>query len=643
MTRTATAFTRSDVRCFSDYSDLLSEDERFAWHIPDPMSVSEWAQNYRKLTARESSEPGPWDNARTPYLKEPMDSLSDPTIQQVTFKKPTQVGGTEIGLNFIGWIMGHDPGPTLFVLPDIDLAKRFSRRRVWSVITGTEQIQQYLTNNSDDLSRLYYQLIHMDLRLAGAGSPASLASDPIRYLICDEVNKYPPYSGKEADPISLARERQNTYKFDKKIYIASTPTTPDGTISQEHEKSDRRQYYVPCPHCGEHQTLKWKQVKFDSKALPESIRIHQSAFYECSECHGQIHDSDKPDMLAKGIWCPDGCKVTKAGKIEGKQPKTTHRGYHINAIYSPWVTFSELAAEWLDAQGRDNKLMNFINSKLAEEYEEKEKETKEDQIRHLIGDYPQDFAPDGVEILLGEVDVQLDHFYCAVWGWGYEEESWLVTKRRVESWQEVEKIMFKTEYETSRGGKLPVRAVAIDTGYKASEVYKFCAKWRERTFPVKGQDDLKHLFYRPSKLDKMPDGSPLPGGLVLWHVNKFYYNDKLDRFLNSKGRDSGQMHFYHGIDDDYLKQITSEHKVRERGRNGKYRVVWKMRPGVNQNHYRDTRIYGMCLADILKVWTWTKEDLSPQATPSQSRSQQGDDDDFIGGNKNFIGGDDEWL
>jgi phage terminase large subunit GpA-like protein len=69
-----------------------------AWRdglTPDPLlTVSEWADRYRVLSQRASSEPGRWRTERTPYLREIMDCLSPSSpFQRVVFMKGSQVGG----------------------------------------------------------------------------------------------------------------------------------------------------------------------------------------------------------------------------------------------------------------------------------------------------------------------------------------------------------------------------------------------------------------------------------------------------------------------------------------------------------------------------------------------------------------------
>src|SRR5256885_6850250 len=82
---------------------------------PDPaLLVSHWADRNRWLTPRSAAEPGLYRTARTPYLREVMDVLSPShAAQRVIFMKGAQVGATEAGTNWVGFIIHQAPGPVL--------------------------------------------------------------------------------------------------------------------------------------------------------------------------------------------------------------------------------------------------------------------------------------------------------------------------------------------------------------------------------------------------------------------------------------------------------------------------------------------------------------------------------------------------
>ena len=92
------------------------------------LTVSEWADTHHRLSGKSASEPGPWRTERTPYLREIMDCLSSSSpIQRVVFMKGAQIGGTECGNNWIGYIIHHTSGPMLAILPTVEMARRAAK------------------------------------------------------------------------------------------------------------------------------------------------------------------------------------------------------------------------------------------------------------------------------------------------------------------------------------------------------------------------------------------------------------------------------------------------------------------------------------------------------------------------------------
>ena len=226
---------------------------------PEQLTVSEWAEKYRMLDSKSSAMPGPWSNDITPYLTGVMDEFNNYETEKIIFVKPTQIGGTEALQNMIGYIVMQDPSPTMIVYPTDTLAKSVSENRLQPMLKATPEIAKKFDENS---SLLELQFDSMYISLTGSNSPSGLASKPIRFLMMDEVDKYPGASSKEADPIKLATERTKTF-HNKKIYITSTPTLKTGHIWKEKEAADiEKHFFVPCPHCGEYIEFKFQNIRF---------------------------------------------------------------------------------------------------------------------------------------------------------------------------------------------------------------------------------------------------------------------------------------------------------------------------------------------------------------------------------------------
>ena len=320
-----------------------AEDLLRAWRdglTPDPdLTVSAWADKHRVLSSRGANEAGPWRTSRTPYLREIMDTLSPShPCQRVAFMKGSQVGATESGGNWIGYVIHHAPGPMLAVQPSVELAKRFSQQRIDPLIEESPVLREKVAparsrdSGNTVLSKEFPGGI---LVMTGANSAVGLRSMPVRYLFLDEVDAYPPSADDEGDPVALAEARTRTFSWRRKVFLASTPTIKGlSRIEREYEASDQRRFFVPCPHCGERQWLRFERLRWE-KGKPET------AAYHCEGCEQPIAEHHKTQMLAAGEWRP---ATTSA------DPLTI--GFHLSSLYSPvgWLSWERIAREWEASQ-----------------------------------------------------------------------------------------------------------------------------------------------------------------------------------------------------------------------------------------------------------------------------------------------------
>ena len=233
------------------------------WNPPPDLTVSEWSDRYRVLSAESSSEAGQWRTDRAPYQKEIMDAANDHRINTIVFMKSAQVGATEILNNIVGYFIDQDPSPTLVLQPTLAMAQAWSKDRLANMIRDSERLR---TKVKDPKSRdsgntvLSKKFPGGNINIVGSNSPAGLASRPIRILLCDEVDRYETSAGAEGDPINLAIKRTTTF-WNRKVFITSTPTIKGlSRIEVAFEESDKRYYHVPCPHCATLQVLEWEQI-----------------------------------------------------------------------------------------------------------------------------------------------------------------------------------------------------------------------------------------------------------------------------------------------------------------------------------------------------------------------------------------------
>lgn len=555
---------------------------------PEKLTVSEWADKSRILDSK-NSEPGQWNTDRTPYLRGIMDAMNDYRVEEIVFVKPTQVGGTESLNNMLGYIIAQDPDPALIVYPTLELAEYTSKNRITPMIQLSPATAY--KHRPEESKLLEIQLDGMYVVLSGANSPASLASRPIRYLFMDEVDKFPKNAGKEADPRALARERTRTFTFNRKIVQTSTPTVRSGPIWSAHEGcSVKLQYFVPCPHCGHYQIFVFKRretgggIVYDSTLSPDEIRM--TAYYECEECLGIIRDMHKPGMLRAGEWKDEDGKCRLASKTS----------FRMNAIYSPWLRFGDIAYEFVTSKNDPDLLMNFVNSWLAEPWEQTTARMNSSELAKRSSGFGDGVVPSDALLLTGGVDVQKDRFYYTIRAWGEGMTSWNVRHGFCETWDYIEEVM-NLPYYTPDGIEHFVALCGVDSGYNADDTYTFCSMNSEWAVAVKGASGQVKTKFSLTTLDRIERGL---FGIRLFMLDTGYYKDFISNRINRPAEQPGAWLVYDDCDEEYTNQVTAEHKVKEKV-GGKTIEVWRKKTTSADNHYFDTEVYAAFAADYLGI------------------------------------------
>ncbi len=583
-----------------------------AFKPPEQLTVSGWADRYRVLSSEETSIPGTWDTSRVPYMKFIMDCFCDDSIEQIAWLKCTQIGGTEGLLNMVGFVIDQDPGRIIYVLPDDELCKDFSDLRLQKMLTHCPTLaERFYANESKDTLLKYRGGF---LIFASAQSPASLASWSSRYLLLDEIDKFPRWAGREANPIDLAEERTKNWP-NRKIVKVSTPTLKTGPIYQAHQKADvRYKYHVPCPHCGHEQVFDFKNIRWpkNEDGSYDTTKIYYAAYYECASCGGHIDDRHKPAMLRAGRWIAENQVAGRARSV----------GFHINSIYSPWVTFGQVAVKFLTSKDDPALLMNFVNSWLGEPWEDKAATLESDQVLEKQSELPEIVVPDYTQLLTGGVDVQANRMYWTIRAWGARMTSQNIAHGVVETWADLEMIMNKFWPDTNGELRWQVNLCAIDSGYDTETVYEFCLTNQDWAVPVKGSSVQMLQRYRKTSIDS--PGSKFHGQ-TLYILDTDQYKNLIAARLN-RPMGPGCFMVHAGCDRDYAEQLTSEHKVRMKKSN-KEIETWVPKTSAAQNHYLDTEVYAALAADLLHVRYL--EELVPEAAAPLATAATDKQDDWI--------------
>lgn len=560
------------------------------------MTVSEWADDFRKLSPEASAEPGDWNTADAEFQRGIMDAFNDPKIHTIVVQKGAQVGWTEIINNAVGYVVDQDPGPILLMQPTVEMAQTWSKDRLEPMLRDTKRLHgKFQEKKSRDSGNTLRQKKFPGghITIVGANSPAGLRSRPIRYIFADEVDGYKESAGKEGDPLKLAAKRQSTF-LNRKTILGSTPTLKDQSIiEREYEKSDKRLFFVPCPHCGHHQTLKWSSVKWGK--TDEGEHLPETAYIQCEndDCNKHISDAQRVRSMRKGHW-----KATA--------PSKGIAGFKLNGLYSPWLTLEEMVTEFVEAKDRPELLKVFVNTVLGDTWEEKGETIRSGEIAERVQMFGPTDIPERAVFLTAGVDTQGDRLEATVVAWGAKEESWVVLHEvlygdpaQEDVWNELDETILKEIYKTEAGRILRIKAACVDSGGNHTEaVLNFCQKRRKRRiYAIKGQGGPREIWPRRHSRSKTNKTLYVIGvdtaKEVIWSRLKIQFPAEIEMPTPSA------IHFSADLDSVYFTQLTNE-KPFTRYRQGKPYRVWD-NPKKRRNEPFDCLVYALAARKAVRI------------------------------------------
>lgn len=598
---------------------------------PDPdETVSEWADEHRLLSSKASAEAGPWRTSRTPYLKEIMDCLSaNSPVREVDFMKGAQIGGTEAGLNWLGYMMHRAPTSILAVQPTEPMMKKAVRQRIDPMIQECPALREVVaaprsrnaTNNT-----LMKEYIGGMLMLTGANSAANLRSMPVGKLFLDEVDGYPLDVDGEGDPVDLAVARARTF-FNRKVFKVSTPTIAGRSrIEASFEEGTMEYYQVPCPHCGHRQKLVFGNLDWETD--PKDVR------YRCDDCGVLIEEHHKPAMLEAGTWVS-----------ENPEADPLHRSFHLNSLYSPWWDWVELVKVFRKAKGNVEKLRVFVNTVLGETWKEAGEAPDWENLFNRRENY--EGVPEGASLLTCGVDLQKDRVEYEVVGWGRDLQSWGIEYGAIEcdtsDLRELSGVLNKLKARTWKhelGVDLGLSMMAVDSGYNTQVVYNWV---RDQSagdvMAIKGHDRSPVLVGRPKAVEVTKSGRRIQRGAKVWPVGVGTAKSELYGWLRQRhavGSEEptpvGYPHFPKSYDAEYFKGLCSE-ELRVKNSGGRRRYFWfKI---YERNEPLDCRNYNRAAAARLGIDRFSDADWNAYETLLRSEdmpeaSSQEQDQGFLG-------------
>ena len=567
---------------------------------PENISVSEWADKYRRLSPENSAEAGRWKTSRTPYLKDVMDSFSDDRINRIVVVASSQVGKTEMLINMLGYVIDQDPGPVMYALPVKEDAEDFSKRRFAPMIRDTVPIRNKIAKvRSRDSNNTMYKKTFPGgmLTLVGSNAPRELASVPSRYVFGDELDRWAKSSGTEGDPWALLEARTTTF-YNSKMVAVSTPTIRGDSKIDDLFKLGTQEYWsVQCPECGEYSYIEFKNIRFK--------------YHEITSGRDKQYIVDETGWVCPECGCYQDEQVIKHQPMRwiAKNPEAIKNGcrsFWINGFSSPWLPWSHIITRFLEAGKDPAKLQPVYNTLFGELWENRGDIEDEDSMIGRAEDYGAEL-PDGVLCLTCGVDTQDNRLEYEIVGYGFWEENWGIEKGIIdgnpaspETWIKLDGVLDR-EYRFKNGKALRISLTFVDSGgHYTQEVYEQCAmRIGKRVFAIKGANKIDAPYTAPPKRVKYNTASHHVGATWLYMIGVDAGKEHIMSGLKIKEPGPRMSHFpldrTKGYGSDYFKGLLSEHMVRNQ--KGEWR--WEKIPGHERNEPLDCRNYANAAFKVL--------------------------------------------
>jgi phage terminase large subunit GpA-like protein len=598
---------------------LVAQVMRELLEPPRAMSCADWADEFRYIA--KGPERGRWRTSRTPYLREPMD-CTDPEnpVQKVVMQFATQLGKSEVLYNAMFKRIHLDPVDMMMVQPTLQDSKDHSRQRFAPTARHMPTVAERLPDirSRDETNTWQTKEIRggATLFFAGANSARSLASKPLGFAECDEIDGYPLDVDGEGDPIALVWERMSNFPT-RKLLLCSTPTLRDfSRIEAEYLASDRRRYWLPCPHCGEFQLLVWgadteygiKWLKTESGAARAD-----TAVYVCRHNGCAIEERRKTQMLHDGQWRAD---------LPGAQ-RGLVAGFHLNKLHSPngWKSWAMLVEDWIKAQdaaraGDVSRLKTFVNTSLAETWEEQGDRVAAHELQRRAPDIPLGVVTWGLFVRTLGVDVQGDRIEAYDWAWGRGMQSQLVDRRvfygdpslsesqEGSPWAELTRYR-RTPVLHASGRPVPLLSTFVDSGgHHTQQVYAYTRSHQHaHVHAIKGANIAgKAILGKPTDQDVNWRGNRIKRGVKLWPIGTDTAKAVIYGRLRLADAGPGYVNLSRHLSGEVFEQLTSERLV-TRYIKGRARMEW-VKPAGKRNEALDCAVYALAAAHYYEIDRW---------------------------------------
>lgn len=612
--------------------------------LKSSLRPSQWYEEHMVMPSNDTF-PGPARYNRTPYWAEPVDCFdpNHPAID-VSIMGPAQMGKSVMVLfAIVAYCISQNPVNILLLTGHSELSKG-AMEKIDYVIKCcglehliTPNILKKRNNRSGDTAEKK-EFRGAELIAGSITNHNLLRQNTARITLSDDLDAGKLGKEETGSTIGLIKGRTRASEDRSKRGWITTPQVKGRSLIEiQLDKSDKRYWFVQCPHCGTTEKrirLEWF-IQVDEKntagltwKLDSLGRVDpKSVEYVCQLCAGSFGDKDKHELLNSGIWQPTQ---------EWTEPY--HFGYIINGMYAPhgMTSWYNMAVRWqacnpVGGARVERDFQTWQNIDYGDLYEEVTENPSAVEILKRVRAYTPGIIPEKVSEDDGNGDIvflslaadcngklndaRIDWEIRAVSRQGpvysvqygsigtfipnqnalekerSQREVWSYEMGAPNSVWPVMDQLLEQVWKTDTGRGMKIYFAGIDCGYLTENIFNYID--RRPNFPIiglMGDKEKEFVAYTPN----MPVFKKSTSRNNLFMLNVNMIKDNMANKMKLKwAKDSGepQPHQYMNYPkydyDKYFSHLESESK-RE---NDKGKFLWQKKGPTSQNHFWDVAGY----------------------------------------------------
>ena len=579
---------------FNNTRGVLAAIRKASQHLRPPPNLkpSEWAEANVRIPIG-NAVPGliRFDNA--PYQREPLDMTANPSCNRITLQWGAQVGKTMLALCAQAYRIVQNPSSQMMCQPSQGDLTTWLETKFTPLVDSNEQLQELLAKprGRDGVNNQRMKSYPGGfLMFSWSGSPKTMRGRSAPFIVCDETDGYDRTS--EGHPVSLLFQRAATFGDQRLLLEISTPTFKGASwIESAFEQGDQRRFHVACPHCHEHQHLKWSNVTWTKDA--DGLHLPETARYACEHCGALWNDGERIAAIRNAERLGAGWKAAK--------PFRGHASYHLNEMYSTFRRLGDIVQSFLDKQAA-NDLQTFVNVSLAETWEEQGEQVNSTGLMQRVEKYRAQVPAGGLFLTAG-IDMQQDRLEVETVAWGLGDESWSVDYHVLwgdplhgDVWNDLDDYLAQT-FAHQSGAQLPISGACLDTGGNqgyTQAAYEYAkGKQGRKLFAIKGAGGWgRPIVTAPSRKKTGRGQRPVDLFMVGVDEAKLVISKRLG--ITQIG--PGYCHFPDSREPEWFHQLTAEKLVTKFIKGFAVREWHQTR---DRNEALDCRVYAYAALKIL--------------------------------------------